>query len=373
MPDNCYLIVEDAYRKTHWCEKCLAGITSEAKRKRVSLADVSVQRFADISGLADRSIVILLGTHLPWLTQCLAECLPQKAHCILISFPLLGNLPNISHISMDYADATRALTAHLRALSKTRIALFGLNPASVPDKMKLDGFLATQKAHGAQSPEKDVFYNTGSIGDACRTFLEKAPEYDAAICVNDILALALVRRLKDTCIRIPRDLHLATFGTSPLSYAQLNGLNVMTAQMDFEEVGRQAIHVSRLLSDHPSLSSLSAFLSCKIYTGAESDAGEPPDPPQGQAFSRLQMPQVDFYGDMEANNILRMEKFLSECDEIDISLIRCLMQNMTYGDIAETLFISEGTVNYRLKKLFAITHTGSREEFVAFWSQYQSL
>ena len=155
---------------------------------------------------------------------------------------------------------------------------------------------------------------------------------------------------------------MATFGEK-----ERPGAGVVTAHLDFEEVGRQAVRAFRMLRGNPSLSSVSAMLACNISNGAAEVLLEDTRP----SIEELNLPQVDFYGDIEAGGILRMERFFDECDDIDRCIIIRLVQHMTYSDIAEELFISEGTVSYRVKKLQALTRTASREDLVEFLKRYR--
>ena len=60
-----------------------------------------------------------------------------------------------------------------------------------------------------------------------------------------------------------------------------------------------------------------------------------------------------------------LEKCLQKCDSIDIELIGYLLQDLSYETIAEKLFISIGSLKYRLSKLFGNTGTKTRTQFVA--------
>lgn len=352
MEDVFYLDVEDSWRKTHWCQQFLSGICNAAKRKRARLCETG-------EALPEESspIVILLGTSSAWLFSRLKEWSELHARCVVVSFPLPVSLPDVSHVSMDYARATRELMAHLYALGERRIALFGANPASAPDSIKREAFLAFSHLKG----NEHVFLNRGNIGDACAEFMERAGEYDAVICVNDILALALSRRLKDG-----QSLRMAAFGTTPEAYSGLKDRQIITARLDFEQAGRQTLGLCRMLRANPEMSSVNALLSCKIRGGAsDADIRD-----VANAFDAPEVPEMDFYGDAEAEDILRMEKMLMDCDELDIGIIRTLMQGCTYSRIADELFVSESTVNYRLKKLFAAAATPSREGFITFCKKY---
>ena len=55
-----------------------------------------------------------------------------------------------------------------------------------------------------------------------------------------------------------------------------------------------------------------------------------------------------------ANEILRVERCLSVCDRIDILIIRGLHNKLTRAAVAESVFISERAVGYRLKKLCSV-------------------
>lgn len=61
-----------------------------------------------------------------------------------------------------------------------------------------------------------------------------------------------------------------------------------------------------------------------------------------------------------ANEILRVERCLSVCDRIDILIIRGLHNKLTRAAVAESVFISERAVGYRLKKLCSVADATTR-------------
>lgn len=65
-----------------------------------------------------------------------------------------------------------------------------------------------------------------------------------------------------------------------------------------------------------------------------------------------------------------LEKCLQKCDSIDIELIGYLLQGLSYEKIAELLFISLGSLKYRVTKLFETTCTKGRKDFVAMIKEY---
>ena len=66
----------------------------------------------------------------------------------------------------------------------------------------------------------------------------------------------------------------------------------------------------------------------------------------------------------------RMESLLHQCDETDHLIIKCLVQNLPYAEIADHCFISETAAKYRVKKMESICGVTSRSKLIAMLKKY---
>ena len=71
-----------------------------------------------------------------------------------------------------------------------------------------------------------------------------------------------------------------------------------------------------------------------------------------------------FYSVPFVQPLAELENCLSECDPLDFSIMALILDGRSYEDIAEELFISEGSLKYRLNKLYTALNVRGKSEFV---------
>lgn len=58
---------------------------------------------------------------------------------------------------------------------------------------------------------------------------------------------------------------------------------------------------------------------------------------------------------------MRLENFISSCDCLDLQILKGVLQGENYEKLSEQLFVSSGTVNYRLKKFYKTLYLLGRQ------------
>ena len=75
--------------------------------------------------------------------------------------------------------------------------------------------------------------------------------------------------------------------------------------------------------------------------------------------------QIDsFYKDTEIQKLLKVEKLLDICDNLDMQIIKMLMDGNNYDTIADKCFFSKESVKYRIKKYIKICKVNTKTEFI---------
>ena len=77
-----------------------------------------------------------------------------------------------------------------------------------------------------------------------------------------------------------------------------------------------------------------------------------------------------FYTDKDIVNLQSLEKLLRKCDKTDAEIIDRLHKKISYSKIAEDLFISVGSVKYRIKKLLLCSGIDSVEDMLSLCTRY---
>jgi DNA-binding LacI/PurR family transcriptional regulator len=124
---------------------------------------------------------------------------------------------NVHHVAMSNVAGARAVTEHLLARGRRRIALIGAYDARGPGagSLRTQGFLAALAAAGLRhDPSRTgeaLDWTRATGADAMRRVLARGVEFDAIFGLNDVLALGAMRVLFERGLRVPEDVAVAGF------------------------------------------------------------------------------------------------------------------------------------------------------------------
>ena len=354
-----HVLVEPSFLSSHWCSQYIKGITSQTKRKNMTVeihTDMRFVREADF----DDTHVILLGSSLTWASHYMNRLYTAGIHPIVLSIAnYQKDFPFASFITMDFDDASLKLTKYLRDKGKVHTAYFAGSEKSTTDQQKKKNFLQS----GGE--ERDIYSYTGSLKDACDNLLTRIHEYDSILCANDVCAVVLIRRLLDIGYKIPEDILIATFGDTVLSNLEVQ--NIAMAQVKSFEAGKLSISAYRMLKANPSIASLSLLLHCDILDCNSQPTDIRLDPVPAAIAPQ---PSFDFFCDPEVEKVLLVERLLAGCDKLDICILREVLNRESYSKIAAKLFIAENTISYRIKKILSLAPDKSKEEVFSLLSKF---
>ncbi|MBQ9428680.1 MAG: substrate-binding domain-containing protein [Clostridia bacterium] len=358
-----FVVCQPSADQTHWCALYLKGIHSEAKRKGDSVELLAVEDVPLRFAAEPPTAAALLSTSRTWTAEAAALLFDLGVQPIIIGGASRENYRRASYVYMDYREATVQLIEYLRGAEKRRIALFAVSPDSATDMIKRDAFLACDGCE-----ERDVFYYAEArMSDTCRRFLAAVSSYDAVLCANDAGAMLLLRQLAEAGVRVPDDLYLAAFGD--MAVGSSGSLTVTTARLDCIEVGKQVVSLAHLLTNSPRISGISTKIACELVPGSTT-AGRPFLHSAAQSASLPETEPSKFHNDPSISRIFLAEKILSNCDVIDVDMLKLILKGYKYIDIADLLHVSESTVKYRLKRILTLTGLSDRDELVGIMEPF---
>ncbi|MDW7657711.1 MAG: substrate-binding domain-containing protein [Bacillota bacterium] len=374
---NIYVMMDPDYKDTYWCRQTVNGILEETSKKKygcILLQDEQPETI-DWDQLFDndKRLLIVVGTSVAWIPGVLSHLQKNKVQVILVSLQPPTGFTGVSTILMDHVDTTRSLLYYLSGLGKKRIALYGINPNSSADELKVDCFRSfLQESTGEDCTER-IFYNYASLSDCYRQFALKQKHqdlsFDAAICANDVVAISLIRHLEKDGHRVPEDLYLVSFGDTLM--ARLFSTPLTTVSLNHLELGHQAVSAFSYLMKNPTVISVSIKVECKLHIRASSGSC-----PENFAYAVTthgrSVPQIDFYDDDEVQEALSVENFINRCDELDLQILDGLFKHTKYSQLSEALYLADNALKYRIRRMVSWLHLRSRPELVALLSSYLS-
>jgi DNA-binding LacI/PurR family transcriptional regulator len=369
-----HLLVEPSYTYSHWYGRTLDGIRYEASRKRLPLEIDLAEEESDAAAFErcakSATIVLVLGGSAIWEAHAVKRLCSLGVHPLLVSSQFTDSRYSYSYVTLNHLEAASEITRYLLGAGRRRIAFFGMNPDSLPDILKCNGFRKTLRDAGLPCDEGDIYLNKGRILDSVASLATRLPGYDAILCTNDIVALILIRSLHADHGKSLAGRFLTGFGDT-LS-GRMASPSLTTVTLDHYEAGRKAVDLWSYLADHPGVASATITIASQILV-RESTHGSAPRPVMGKAKAAEEAEAIktfDFYSDGAVREALMLEGLLQRCDDTDLRIVRCLVAGKTYENAAEDLNLSVTAVKYRIKRMLSASMLSSRDALEALAVKY---
>jgi DNA-binding LacI/PurR family transcriptional regulator len=145
---------------------------------------------------------------------------------------------NITNVRVDYRKGVNKTVEYLHNLGHTRIGFIGHHASLGPINERRSAFLeaVSQFAPGAQTQ-----INEGSDGlqggrQAVREMLDSGFRPTAIVCVNDFMAVGVLRELRAVGLRVPQDMSVTGFDGIALS--EYCSPPLTTVHIPREQIGR---------------------------------------------------------------------------------------------------------------------------------------
>lgn len=366
------IYVHPEFKDTFWTQLSLKATNAEIMRKRYSVKYIEAESVTDIDFDKEfegdeKRILLYIGHSVSGTPKDLKYLTDHSIHVILLNYESSVLSGSCSKVLLNYRDGMQKSISYLTANNHSRIALFGINPNSSTDMLK-DSYFTEYLLEKGKDPARDIYYNLGQIKACFDRFLENIEHYNAVICSNDVVALVLIRKLKEAGIRVPEDIYVTACGGSSM-LSSIANTTITTVFADQYELGRQAVLTYSYLYKNPCDIALSVKVEAKLTVRQSTNFD--PDPAKDIVTTlKKQVPNVDFYDDPMIHDVFRIEALLLGCDELDKGILEGILNGETYPVIAEKLFTSENVISYRIKRMCKITETTKKSELVALLEPY---
>ena len=355
-----YLLIEKEFADLPWCRRSLRSLYDEVRKKRLSLCEI--ETIEQIPETDEEAGVLLIGGTETWFRYNVALA-NNKGHYPISMTNRAQSFSDepVSSVTMDFGDGVRLAVNYLHSLNRNNLALYGVNPHSSSDPAREAIFTHLTGRCG------DVYRLESNMEEMFRSFMDRVDEYDAVVCVNDYAAVSLVRNLRQAGYDPTQKPYVVGFGNMKLT--ERSNPSITSVTDDYEHFGRAAISIYNLVVREKSISSVNIQLHCRLII--RQTTGNRPYENQLVVKPLEELDETNnFYQDTEVVEMARMESLLHQCDETDHLIIKCLVRNLPYAEIAEKCFISETAAKYRVKKMESICGVTSRSKLIAMLKKY---
>ncbi len=145
--------------------------------------------------------------------------------------------PNVTSIRVDYYKGTQKLTEYLFSLGHRRMAFVGHHTRLEPLHDRKRSFLEAVKRFSGEAEFSTAVGSDSPDGgrQAAQHLLESGFDPSAIVCVNDFMALGVLRELKARGLNVPEDVSVA--GCDNISLSEFACPTLTTMNIPRERIG----------------------------------------------------------------------------------------------------------------------------------------
>ncbi|MBQ8857001.1 MAG: LacI family DNA-binding transcriptional regulator [Lachnospiraceae bacterium] len=344
------IICEEAYADSIWCKQLLSGLTKELKKRRIGYEQVS---HAD--SLECEDSICIIGLSDIWTGHIIEKCNATGVVPVVLSSQSRRNLDGQYHlICPDMHGAVRALKEAFMHAGRMKIALYAANRVVDLDRDRTEVFSELVQ------DTSDIYSNKDSLENCFRSFLPKASLYDAVICVNGYAAVSLVKKLEKENKHLLEQLAIVTF-EEVLKHSKYNRW-ISLVDLNLEAYGAVAMTVLEVLTQRSAVSAVTVEMKCQMC--------DLPQKSLENKFDEEGATVVRLFEDPEMIYMARIEQLMQDADDMDHHIIAMLLSNAKYSEIADTCYMTEGNVKYRVKKYMNICGCNTKKELLELLKEY---
>ena len=333
-----------------WFTKAVEGINDSAHKRNIELKFVDYDELLNESFVDMPKLVVIIGATDANLSAIINFCTSNCVNMLLVNYFTPEPMHSASCVVMDYQDTMERMIAYLASCGKRRPALLGVNPASSSDRKK-DEFMV--RLHFSEN----IFQNDLGIEACVEQFLARKDEFDSVIFTNDVIMFAAASIFRERNLRIPEDIYAVSFSDTMLAPIFESPLSpqITTFSIDYHELGRQCCELWNYLAKIGS--DIAATIRVRANFIPNRSTEFKPLPEIVHSDENIRQNTFNFYSDEVVHEIISLENCLIGCDVTDFEIIDRLRRGETRSKVAQELFISEGTLYYRLRRLCKLAGT----------------
>lgn len=339
-------------------DQLLQGIRAAAGRAGIQTLLIPEEEREDINPEPLPPVAIVTGTDLPALQRTISYLRASGRRAVLAGSDSGPFGSDVSCVTPSRPAETQQLVNYLYNCNRKRIALVGFGENSINDTVRLHAALNALASWGILLEKETICRWRQDPQESFTHFFQHAHLFDAVICPNDVIAICFLRQCAKHGLAVPEELYVASFGNMAIGRYFQPSITSMT--MDMLCVGEQSFQAWRFLMNNDNATALKLTVPSRVLV-RDSTAGQQAEIGKGTAPAAGR-PDL-FYDNPAIATLQRIESCLSQRDELDMRIIKGILQGDTYEQICEHQFISAGTLRYRRNKIFADAGVSRRQAF----------
>ena len=344
------IIAEENYLKSSWCGETLEGI---GRQKYEIVAPSAVKNFSK------NSVVTIIGTTNHFLKKSITECIENSLRPIVVGTEIADVDSRISTIKTNRKAAVTSLLKYFKSAGRNDVALLGVNEHSTVDSEKKEAFAETYSALYNKDASENIYYNRTNAEGCVNSLLSDISLYNGVICSNDYFAVLFISSAHKKGVKIPKDVFAAGYGNSFIGESITP--TVTSVAPKYREMGTQARKAYYYLTDTPSVSSVSILVDYDIIV-RESTQNIKFENNCSIISNSFEPCTHTIFDDDQISKIIGLDSVFGSSDISLTMILKGIVSGVSYSALAEKLYLSDSAFRYKLNKIFALTHTKSKNE-----------
>lgn len=342
------LICEEFCTEPLWYKQLHGGLIKELKKRRITYEYISEE-----DDINSEEIVCIIGMNNTWIEKIITICNENECEPVVLGIQSNHDFFGNYHlISPDIQNVVQKLKKSFAAAKRQQIAIYGVDYSSNLDRERMTVFSKL-----VDDPA-DIYTNNGNLETCFQSFLLNVAYYDAVICLNGYAATSLVKKLKKERAAL---LERATIISCDETF-RLSKYNHWISQINwnYEEYGLIAVTLMEMLSSSKVISSTTLRVKANIC-----------EIPENNYSKSVSISETDILQeDPEILQMKRIELLMQAADDLDHHILAMLLNNATYAEIADTCYMSERNIKYRVKKYMSLCECETKKQLLDFLKEY---
>ncbi len=356
--DITYVISDPNSGSMILASKILEGIRAAAEKNRMTVAFVNSP--GQIGPPTKVKAAIVVGVKKSWVRGTIQQLRSVGLKPVLAGAEKADFGSDVSGAGFARQTLVEDLVKYFFYAGRRRLASLGNESVDVNDAERIRAFINTVHSLGMSVDEGDIYTFDRGSQSCMQAFLENVHRYDGVICVNDYVAIQLIRMLNEQGVSVPEKLFVA--GSGDMFLGKCITPSLTTTTLDYYNIGIQSVNICRMLDQDPSIDTVSIMVPSKLVCRASTGYETPPPP----AKVIQSMPAAAFAPKREdpVYWLKTLEDCLQQCDQLDYRILQGTLGDLSTDQLAEQVFVAPGTVQYRLKKLYEAVGVKTKKELI---------
>lgn len=356
-----FVLVHEKNRGYKWTDSTLDALCKSAKREKVSLVLINSPEEAKRLCAPD-DCVIVCGVDREWLLQSVNNLLLLGVKVVLLENQTKDCFEGVNRIHFCQDILIDNCVRFLKEKGRTSPALFGVQLNDASDSEKALRF-------AKMFPKEDIYWVYDTPRKSFEAFFEHIEKYDSVICVNDIMAVLLLKFCKEQKIEVPNQ--LCVMGNGNLVIGMYTSPTITTADYDRQESASIIIRFCRDILKNCLVQSADLRFNLSIVERGSTGNFEKTEPSSDfrckRFFGEETGKMVDF---SEYETVKKLDRCLTDLTNVEFSVLKMLVGGDTYEEMANKIFLSVDTVKYHVKKLYRIFGVSKRVQLEELFENY---